>query len=43
MFFYYSGFLFGHFIFGPLESETLYLVKVYKDSIKLRELEIKTE
>jgi len=32
----------GHFIFGPLESETLYLVKVYKDSIKLRELEIKT-
>jgi hypothetical protein len=33
----------GHFIFGPLESEILYLIKIFMGSIKLRELEIKTE
>ncbi len=30
----------GQFIFGPLEPETLYLVKIFKNDIKLRELEI---
>jgi hypothetical protein len=33
----------GHFIFGPLECDTLYLIKVYKNNIKLRELEIMTD
>lgn len=33
----------GHFIFGPLEGGTLYLIKVFKDDTKLRELEIRTE
>lgn len=33
----------GHFIFGPLAGGTLYLIKVFKDDIKLRELEIRTE
>lgn len=30
----------GAFAFGPLEESKLYLVKVYKDGVKLRELEI---
>ncbi|HBR07555.1 MAG TPA: hypothetical protein DD735_01525 [Clostridiales bacterium] len=33
----------GHFIFGPLDGNTLYLIKVFKDEIKLRELEIFTD
>jgi len=33
----------GHFIFGPLEGETLYLVKLYKGGLRLRTLEIETE
>ena len=30
----------GEFAFGPLVCGELYVVKVYKDSLKLRELEI---
>ena len=30
----------GQFAFGPLKAGELYVVKVYKDSLKLRELEI---
>ncbi|MGI6029025.1 MAG: hypothetical protein ACOX81_06415 [Candidatus Heteroscillospira sp.] len=30
----------GHFFFGPLESGALYLIKVFKSSLELRELEI---
>lgn len=30
----------GHFIFGPLNGNTLYLIKVFKDEVKLRELEV---
>ena len=30
----------GEFAFGPLRDGKLYVVKVYKDSLKLRELEI---
>lgn len=30
----------GEFAFGPLENGRLYVIKVYKDSMKLRELEI---
>lgn len=30
----------GQFFFGPLEPEQLYLVKVFHNNIKLRELEI---
>lgn len=30
----------GQFFFGPLESGVLYLIKIYKNNIKLRELEI---
>ncbi len=33
----------GHFVFGPLEPEVLCLLKVYKNSVKVRELEILTE
>lgn len=33
----------GQFVFGPLEPDTLYQIKVFKNSIKLRELEISTE
>lgn len=33
----------GHFIFGPLEGEWLYLVKVTKNSMRLRELEVVTD
>ncbi len=31
----------GEFAFGPLADGELYVIKVFKDSIKLRELEIK--
>ncbi len=30
----------GQFSFGPLEGNVLYLIKVYKNSVKIRELEI---
>lgn len=30
----------GQFAFGPLAAGKLYLIKVYKDSLQLRELEI---
>ena len=30
----------GHFFFGPLESDILYVIKIYKDNVKFRELEI---
>ena len=33
----------GHFIFGPLEGEVLYLIKVFKNNLKLRELEIRAD
>ncbi|MCL1820552.1 MAG: carboxypeptidase regulatory-like domain-containing protein [Oscillospiraceae bacterium] len=33
----------GRFAFGPLTAGMLYMIKVYKDSVKLRELEITTE
>jgi len=33
----------GYFVFGPLESHELYLIKIYKNSVKLRELEIRTD
>ena len=33
----------GHFIFGPLSAGTLYLIKVFRDDVKLRELEIRTD
>lgn len=33
----------GHFIFGPLTGDELYLIKIYKNSLKLRELEVRTD
>lgn len=33
----------GYFVFGPLESNVLHLIKIYKNSVKLRELEIRTD
>lgn len=33
----------GHFAFGPLSANLLYLIKIYKDSLKLRELELTPE
>ena len=33
----------GQFFFGPLDSDALYLIKIYKDSVKFRELEISPE
>ena len=33
----------GHFFFGPIEGERLYMIKLFKNSIKLRELEIQTD
>lgn len=33
----------GHFMFGPLEPESLYLIKVFKNSTKLRQLEVRTD
>jgi len=33
----------GHFLFGPLESGKLFVVKVYKNAVKLRQLEIIAE
>ena len=32
----------GHFIFGPLEAGVLYLIKVFKNDVRLRVLEIRT-
>ena len=32
----------GHFAIGPLVAGRIYAVKVYKDSVKVRELEIVT-
>lgn len=33
----------GHFFFGPIEGDVLYRIKIYKNHIKIRELEIITE
>ena len=33
----------GQFLFGPLEPEALYLIKVFKNQTKLRELEIRAD
>ena len=33
----------GHFMFGPLESGALYQIKVFKNNMKVRELEIKAD
>jgi protocatechuate 3,4-dioxygenase beta subunit len=33
----------GQFSFGPIEGNVLYLIKAYKNSIKIRELEIIAE
>ena len=33
----------GQFLFGPIESNELYLIKIYKNSVKIRELEIIAE
>ena len=33
----------GHFLFGPLEPEALYLIKVFKNGAKLRQLEVLTD
>ena len=33
----------GSFVFGPLQGNALYLVRIFKSSVRLRELEIKLE
>ena len=33
----------GMFFFGPLNSGRLHLIKVFKDTVKIRELEIRPE
>ncbi len=33
----------GFFVFGPLEYDVLHLIRIYKNSVKLRELEIRTD
>jgi len=33
----------GHFAFGPLEGGRLHLVRVYKDGLALRSLELKPD
>ncbi len=33
----------GQFMFGPLNSGQLYMIKVYKNSVKIRELQIRPE
>ena len=33
----------GQFFFGPIEGERLYLIKIYKNNTKIRELEIVAE
>jgi hypothetical protein len=33
----------GQFSFGPIEANVLYLIKVYKNNVKIRELEIVAE
>lgn len=30
----------GHFAFGPLEGKLLYIIKIFKNDIKIRELEV---
>ncbi|MCL2401176.1 MAG: hypothetical protein FWC90_00890 [Oscillospiraceae bacterium] len=33
----------GHFFFGPIEGDVMYQIKIYKNHVKIRELEIVTE
>ena len=33
----------GLFLFGPLQSEVLYIIKIYKNDTKIRELEVVAE
>ncbi len=33
----------GSFVFGPLEGNALYLVRIFKSSVRLRDLETKIE
>jgi len=33
----------GQFFFGPIEGEVMYQIKIYKNQVKLRELEIIAE
>ena len=33
----------GHFIFGPLPGDTLYLIKIFQEAVKIRELEVRTD
>lgn len=33
----------GQFSFGPIQGNVLYMIKVYKNSVKIRELEIVAE
>lgn len=33
----------GQFFFGPIEGGVLYLIKIYKNDIKIRELEVIAE
>ena len=33
----------GYFAFGPLEYDVLHLIKIYKNNVKVRELEIRTD
>ncbi len=33
----------GAFTFGPLEHDVLYLIKIFRGSVKIRELEIRAE
>ncbi len=33
----------GRFVFGPLNAGTLYMIKVFKNAVKLRELEVLAE
>ena len=33
----------GHFFFGPIEGDVMYQIKIYKNHVKIRELEIVAE
>lgn len=33
----------GYFVFGPLENDILHLIRIYKNGVKIRELEIRTD
>ena len=33
----------GQFFFGPLPPDTLSMIRIFKDDVKLRELELRTE